>query len=120
MRQDIIIYIQSYDTCTKAKYSRYQLYRKLQSPAIPKEAWSLIALNFIIKLPKSKEPLTGVFYNSILVIIDRLTKYIYLVSYLEASNAEDLVYIFIKMIIAQYRTLDEIISDRDKLFISQF
>ena len=40
--------------------------------------------------------------------------------YLEAFNAEDLAYIFIKTIMAQYGTPDEIISDRDKLFISQF
>ena len=54
------------------------------------------------------------------MIIDRLTKYIYLMLYLEAFNAEDLIYIFIKTIIAQYGTPDEIISDKDKLFILQF
>ena len=41
-------------------------------------------------------------------------------SYLEAFNAEDLAYIFVKTIIAQYRTPDEIISDKDKLFTLQF
>ena len=53
------------------------------------------------------------------MIVDRLTKYIYLIPYLEAFNAEDLIYIFVKTIIAQYGTSDEIISDRDKLFTSQ-
>ena len=71
-------------------------------------------------MPKLKESLTGVFYNNILMIVDRLTKYIYLMSYLEAFNAEDLAYIFVKTIMAQHGTPDEIISDRDKLFISQF
>ena len=51
------------------------------------------------------------------MIVDRLMKYIYLMPYLEAFNAEDLIYIFIKMIMAQHGTPDEIISDRDKLFI---
>jgi hypothetical protein len=84
------------------------------------EAWLSIALDFIIKLPLSKEPLTGVSYDSILVIVDRLTKYAHLIPYKEASNAEDLVYTFIKTIIAQHGTLDEIILDRGTVFTSQF
>jgi hypothetical protein len=77
-------------------------------------------LDFITKLPKSKEPLTGISYDSILVIVDRLTKYTHLVPYKEASTAEELAYTFMKTIIAQHGTPDEIISDRDKLFTSQF
>jgi hypothetical protein len=34
-----------------------------------------IALDFISKLPRTKDPLTGISYDSILVIVDRLTKY---------------------------------------------
>jgi hypothetical protein len=62
----------------------------------------------------------GVVYNSILVIVDRLTKYIYFLPYKEASIAEELAYIFIKTIIINYRVPDEFISDRDKLFKSKF
>ena len=40
--------------------------------------------------------------------------------YLEAFNAEDLAYTFVKTIMAQHGTPDEIILDKDKLFISQF
>ena len=40
--------------------------------------------------------------------------------YLEAFNAEDLIYIFVKTIMTQYRTPDEIILNKDKLFTSQF
>ena len=100
IRQDITDYIYNYNIYAKVKHSRHRLYGKLQSPAMPREAWSSIALDFIVKLPKSKESLTGVSYDSILVIVNRLTKYIYLISYLEASNVEDLVYIFIKTIMA--------------------
>ena len=38
-------------------------------------------------------------YNSILVIINILTKYIYLKLYKEAFTIEDLVYIFNKIVI---------------------
>ena len=67
---------------------------------MPEEAWLLIILDFIVKLLLLKEPLTGISYNDILVIMNRLTKYVYLISYKEASNAEDLAYIFIKIIMA--------------------
>ena len=59
-------------------------------------------------------------YDSILIITDRLIKYIYFVLYKEATNIEDLIYTFLKIVVANYRTLEEIISNRDKLFISKF
>ena len=55
-------------------------------------------------------------YNSILVIMNTLTKYAYLKPYKEASIAEDLVYIFNKIVIARHGILDKIVLDRDKLF----
>ena len=79
-----------------------------------------MALDFITKLPQLKEPLTGTTYDSILVIVDTLTKYAYLEPYKKASTAEDLVYIFNKMVISRHGIPDRITSDRDKLFISQF
>ncbi|KFY79714.1 hypothetical protein V498_08911 [Pseudogymnoascus sp. VKM F-4517 (FW-2822)] len=66
------------------------------------------------------DPLTGVEYDSILVITERLTKYGKFVLYLEASDAEALAYTFLRVILADYRMLEEIISDRDKLFTSKF
>ena len=47
----------------------------------------------------SKEPLTGTIYDSILVIVNTLIKYVYLKPYKEIFIAEDLVYIFNKIVI---------------------
>ena len=55
-------------------------------------------------------------YNSILVIVNILIKYAYLKLYKKVFTAEDLVYIFNKIVIARYEILDKIILDRDKLF----
>jgi hypothetical protein len=73
-------------------------------------------MDFIVKLLLSKESMTGVIYNNILIINDRLTKYVYLILYLKASNATELIYIIVKVVIAQHGTLKEIISNRNKLF----
>ena len=62
----------------------------------------------------------GTIYNSILVIMDMLTKYTYLEPYKEAFTIEDLVYIFNKVVIARHRILDKIVLNRDKLFTLQF
>ena len=120
LRKDIEKYIKECDTCARTKVSRHQPYGKLQSPAMPDEAWSSIAFDFITKLPASKEPLTGVEYDSILVVNDRLTKWAYLEPFKEASNAEEFAYTFMKTIFARHGMPKEIISDRDKLFTSQF
>jgi hypothetical protein len=120
LRKDVTEYIQRCDTCAKTKHSRHRPYGLLQTPDKADEPWATVALDFITKLPKSREPLTGVEYDSILVINDDLTKYAYFVAYKEASNAEELAYTFYKTIIAQHGTPREIRSDRDKLFTSQF
>jgi hypothetical protein len=77
----------------------------------------LIILDFVIKLLLSQDLIIGIEYDFILVIMDKLTKYIYMILYLKASIAEDLAYMFLKVVIANYSTLEEIISDRDKFFI---
>ncbi len=77
-------------------------------------------MDFITKLPKSKDPLTSTEYNSIFVIVDRLSGYSYFKPYLEASNSEAIVYILIRTVFSRYSTPEEIISDRGSLFTSKF
>jgi hypothetical protein len=79
-----------------------------------------MALNFIIKLPPSVKPITEVVFDSILVIIDRLTKYGYFILYKESLLIEELAYAFNKHIIENYKISKEIISNKDKLFTLRF
>jgi hypothetical protein len=79
-----------------------------------------VTLDFIIKLPSSVKPIIEVVFDSILVIINRLTKYGYFISYKESLLAEEFIYAFNKYIIGNYEISKEIISDRDKLFTSRF
>jgi len=120
LRKQVETVVQECDICSKSKANRHLPYRQLKSPYTLKGAWKSIALDFIVKLPLLKDPLTGVEYDSILVITDRLTKYGYFIPYLEASDAKALAYTFLRVIIANHGLLEEIISDRDKLFTSKF
>jgi hypothetical protein len=72
----------------------------------------------VIKLLLSRDLITRIKYDFILVIIDRLIKYIYIILYLEASIIENLAYMFLRVIIVNYNALEEMILDRNKFFIS--
>jgi hypothetical protein len=92
----------------------------IQTLDIPKIPWTLIILDFVVKLLLLRDPIIGIEYDFILVITDRLTKYIYIILYLEASIVEDLVYTFLKIIVTNYNALEKMISDKNKLFILWF
>jgi len=59
-------------------------------------------------------------YNFILIITDRLIKYEYFLSYKKATFAKDLIYTFLRTIVANHELSDEIISNRDKFFTLKF
>src|SRR5450755_307162 len=86
----------------------------------PTGAWEDVALDFITKFPESKEPMTKISFDSILVVTNRFIKYGYFIPYKESFSAEDLAYVFNKHIIGNYGIPKRIISNRDKLFISRF
>ena len=73
-----------------------------------------------MKLLTFKDPISKDSYDSIFVIVDRLTGYGIFLSYRESSNAEYLAYTFLREIIANHGLPEKIISDRDKLVISKF
>ena len=66
-----------------------------------------MSIDFIVKLPKSKEPMIGVKFDLILVIIKRLIRYSIFVLYKEASTAKDLAYAINKTVIANYSLPEE-------------
>jgi hypothetical protein len=65
--------------------------------------WQDMVLDFVTKLLLSKEPMTGIIYNSIIIVTDRLTKYAYFIPYFKSSLAKNLAYIFHKYVMANYR-----------------
>ncbi|KAM0712543.1 hypothetical protein Q7P37_011640 [Cladosporium fusiforme] len=87
---------------------------------VPKRPWESVAMDFIVKLPASADPVTKESYDSILVIVDRFTKFGRFIPFRETWGAEKLAHIFIKNVIANHGTPQTLITDRDKLFTSNF
>ena len=77
-------------------------------------------MDFITKLPPSLELSTKEVYNSIMVVVDRHTKYMTFIPFNETYDAAQLGYIFLDKIIRVRGFPQEIISDRDKLFTSAY
>ena len=59
-------------------------------------------------------------YNSILITIDKFTKWGYFIVYKESILAEELLKIYIKEVFIRYKTPAKIISDKDIKFILIF
>ena len=66
------------------------------------------------------DPITKEVYDSIIVIVDRYTKYSTIIPFKEEYNTVQLVYLFLDKVIKIRGFPEEIISDRDKLFISVY
>ena len=76
-------------------------------------------MDFITKLPVSIDPTTRQECDMILVIVDRLTKYMKIIPTTETITAEQLAAIIIRNIVAEHGRPAKITSDRDKLFTSK-
>ncbi|WVZ71633.1 hypothetical protein U9M48_020200 [Paspalum notatum var. saurae] len=69
MKNDIKDYIAACTVCSQAKPEHCKLPGLLQPLPVPPQAWHTISMDFIEGLPKSKN------HDTILVVVDKLTKY---------------------------------------------
>ncbi len=120
MRKQVEDIIRKCDVCIWTKHSQHRSYKLLKSLSTSDHAWKIIALNFIVKLSKSKERVTRITYDFILMITNKLIKYEYFLLYKKATFAKDLTYTFLRTIVANHELSDEIISNKDKLFTLKF
>ena len=120
MRKAVEDYIWQCTTCAQNKLTRHKPYGEQQQIEAPQQAWQEITMDFIAKLPLSKDTITNIKYNSILVVVDRLMKYAHFLPWKEKGNAKDLAKVMLKKIIANHGIPQSIISDKDKLFTSKF
>ena len=73
-------------------------------------------MNFIIKLSKSKNSITKETYDFILIIMDKLINYSYIVLFKEKYTTEQLEFIVLDKLIKYHKISKELTSDKDKLF----
>ena len=109
-----------YDVCRRTKHTRHRPYRELQPSRQTDRAFKKLTLDWITKLPISKDPTSKSSYDSILVVVDYLTAYRIFILFKEGSDTRQLTYTFHKKIMSRYNIPEELILDRDKLVTSKF
>ena len=76
LRRDVESYVRGCDVCLASKAVRHKPYGDLQSLPIPTHRWKDLSIDFVTGLPLSCD-WKGDSYDSILVIVDRLTKIVH-------------------------------------------
>jgi hypothetical protein len=117
---DVRKYLQKCDICGRSKASRHQAYGQLQPVPQLQRPWDSVAMDFIVKLPKSKDPTTGIEYDSILTVVERMTKYGYFIPFRESTDAPRTAHTVIRTVVANHGLPKEWITDRDPKFTGHF
>ena len=89
-------------------------YGLLQPLPILEKPWSSISMDFIVDLPESKT------FDSIFVVVDRLTKMAYFVPCNKSVTGEEAARLFLENVYKYHGLPDDIISDRGTQFTSKF
>jgi len=120
MKEKVTQYIKKCTDCQKNKHSTHAKYGEMQATEIPTAPWEDIAMDFVIGLPWSRDPVTRNSYNAILNVVCRLTKAAEMIPFRDDYSAEDLGRILVDRIVRYHGIPKTIISDRDKLFTSKY
>ncbi|GJY48524.1 reverse transcriptase domain-containing protein [Tanacetum coccineum] len=115
MKADITTYVSKCLTCSKVKAEHQKPSGLLVQPEIPEWKWEKITMDFITKLPKMANG-----YDTIWVIVDRLTKSAHFLPMRETDPIEKLMKLYMKEVVTRHGVPVSIISDRDGRFTSLF
>nr|GEZ66864.1 putative reverse transcriptase domain-containing protein [Tanacetum cinerariifolium] len=108
MKADIATYVSKYLTCPRVKAEHQKPSGLLVQPKIPQWKWDNITMDFVTKLPR-----TSIGYDTIWVIVDRLTKSAYFLLMREDDSMDKLTKLYLKEVVTRHGIPISIISDRD-------
>lgn len=115
MKESLINYISTCDTCQRHKASNEKKSGFLSSNRIPDQPWEVVSIDFITQLPVTKKG-----HDSIFVVVDRLTKMAHFIAHKMTDNAKAIAQLYIDNVFKLHGLPKEIISDRDSRFTSKF
>ncbi len=114
MRKDVENWVKNCAVCAQNKVDGSPYSGLLQPLPILGQIWGSGSMDFIEALPKSEGN------DTILVVVDRLTKYAHFLSLKHPFSASEVAEVFLRTVGKLHECLRCIVSDRDKIFTSQF
>nr|GEY25072.1 putative reverse transcriptase domain-containing protein [Tanacetum cinerariifolium] len=115
MKTDIATYVSKCLTYAKVKAEHQRPLGLLVQPAIPMWKWDNITMDLVTKLPKSSQG-----FDTIWVIVDRLTKSAHFLPIRKNDLVDKLARLYLDRIVTRHGTPVSIICDRDGRFTSNF
>ncbi|GJU29844.1 putative reverse transcriptase domain-containing protein [Tanacetum coccineum] len=115
MKADIATYVSKCLTCAKVKAEHQRPSGLLVQPKIPEWKWDNITMDFVTKLPKTSQG-----YDTIWVIVDRLTKSAIFTPMRETDPLDKLARMYLKEVVTRHGIPVSIICDRYPRFSSNF
>ncbi len=114
MKNGINSFYQTCDICQRTKNSNFSQYRFLIPNLIPTRPYESISMDFIMDSPWSKG------YNTIFVMVDRLSKHVHFIPTNTGIDAEEFGKLFMNSIVTKFGLPTSIIADRDPQWTSNF
>jgi hypothetical protein len=115
MKRETARYVSECNTCRKVKADYMKPGGLLQPLSVPDWKWDDISMDFIVGLP-----LTARKFNSIWVIVDRLTRSAHFIPVNTNYNVQKYAEIYVVRVLCLHGVLKTIISDRGSQFIVRF
>jgi hypothetical protein len=115
MNREIVKYVSECDTCWRVKADHLWLAENLQPLSISEWKWENICMDFIVGLPRTSRG-----YNSIWVIVDRLTKSAHFIHVSTAYRVWQYVELYMSYIVRYHGIPKIIISNRGSIFVPNF
>uniref|UniRef100_A0A0A9FY82 Integrase catalytic domain-containing protein n=1 Tax=Arundo donax TaxID=35708 RepID=A0A0A9FY82_ARUDO len=114
IKKSVEVFVNECATCQRAKGEHCHYPGLLNPLPIPDMAWEHITMDFVEGLPKSNGK------DVVLVVVDRLSKYVHFIALSHPFTAKQIANIFMDNVFKLHGLPKVMISDRDRVFTSDF
>jgi hypothetical protein len=115
MKREIAEYVAICDSCQRIKVEHQRPAGLLQRLQIPQWKWDDIEMDFIVGLPRTRAD-----YDSIWVVVDRLTKATHFTPVKTSYNSATLAELYMSQIVCLHGVPKKIVSDQETQFTSHY